>query len=94
MNEPKRRGRPPKAKLLQPVEPNARVEGDDCPEVGAWTVAGPLVLPVSEIACSKAQAYAMRVWNGQNTDLPRPERLERVRKALEGQGLSMEGVVL
>jgi hypothetical protein len=118
MNEPKRRGRPPKAKLLQP--PNAKVEGADapkCPECG-WVVGhyddcsvGMGVLPpvrepitnamadkaleiLSKAADPKAQAYALRVWNGQNTDLPRNERLDRVRRALDGQGLSMEGVVL
>lgn len=116
MNEPKRRGRPPKAKLLQPI--NARVEGADapkCPECG-WVVGhyddcpvGMGVKPADmdrvtlasiEAALEKvwtdsaAQIYAERVWNGQNTDLPRNERLDRVRRALDGQGLSMEGVVL
>lgn len=69
MNEPKRRGRPPK--LLE--------------------------LPVVDVqpqSIDPAQAYANRVWSGQSDHVPRNERLERVRKALEGQGLSMEGVVL
>jgi hypothetical protein len=120
MNEPKRRGRPPKAKLLQPSEPNAKVEGADapkCPECG-WVVGHyddcPVGMgvgvklanfaeakggvPVAEVHFkgdpSKAQEYALRVWNGQNTDLPRSERLDRVRRALEGQNLPFEGVVL
>jgi hypothetical protein len=41
-----------------------------------------------------AQAYALRVWNGQSRDVPRAEKLRRVAKALHGQGLSMEGVTL
>ena len=111
MNEPKRRGRPPKAKLLQPTEPNARIEGADapkCPECG-WVVghyddcgrgiAGPVLngdttREPETVLPSKAQAYAERVWNGQNRDLPRNERLARVRRALEGQNLPFEGVVL
>jgi hypothetical protein len=113
MNEPKRRGRPPKAKLLQPI--NAKVEGADapkCPECG-WVVGhyddcsvgmgvasakeqiGAMQAEVVNIwADSRAQAYALRVWNGQNRDLPRSERLDRVRRALEGQNLPFEGVVL
>jgi hypothetical protein len=129
MNEPKRRGRPPKAKLLQPSEPNAKVEGADapkCPECG-WVVGHYDDCPVGmgvdhptyvdvdgvvhqsstmlgikrEIEAAlldglhqQAQAYALRVWNGQNRDLPRSERLDRVRRALEGQNLPFEGVVL
>ena len=43
----------------------------------------------------RAQALAKRIWDGQSPDtLNRPERLERIRKALEAQGLSMEGVQL
>lgn len=41
-----------------------------------------------------ARAYALRVWEGQSINVPRAERLRRVALALEGQGLSMEGVVL
>jgi len=41
-----------------------------------------------------AQAYAQRVWDGQGHDVPRSERLVRVKRALDGQGLSMEGVIL
>jgi hypothetical protein len=107
MNEPKRRGRPPKAK----PEPNARIEGQDapsCPECGRVVghyddcgvgITGPVLngdthREPETVLPSKAQAYALRVWNGQNRDLPRSERLDRVRRALDGQGLSMEGVVL
>lgn len=93
MNEPKRRGRPPKAK----------VEGADV-ETCAVTVAEDAFLHraaveasvkvADGILVSQAQAYALRVWNGQSPDVPRNERLRRVAKALEGQCLSMEGVEL
>ena len=105
MNEPKRRGRPPKAK----TEPNARVEGaalpvgcaecgqavghyDDC-SVGMGVGLAEHVA-VIQAAINPAQAYASRVWHGQSPDVPRAERLERVKRALDGQGLSMEGVEL
>lgn len=45
-------------------------------------------------AAERAQAYAMRVWAGQSDGLGRGERVARVRRAVEGQGLSMEGVRL
>lgn len=81
MNEPKRRGRPPKAK---PCAECGQVEGhyDDCP-------AG-----LGVVAPSPAQAYADRVWCGQSVSADRAWRVERVRAALEGQGLPFEGVVL
>jgi hypothetical protein len=41
-----------------------------------------------------AQAYALKVWAGQEFSLGRAERVLRVRKAIEGQGLSMHGVEL
>lgn len=43
---------------------------------------------------SPAQGYAMRVWYGQSPSEDRAWRISRVREALEGQGLSMEGVEL
>lgn len=44
---------------------------------------------------ARAQALATRIWEGQSPDtFPPAERLERVRKGLEAQGLSMEGVIL
>jgi hypothetical protein len=133
MNEPKRRGRPPKVK----TEPNARVEGaalpvgcaecgqavghyDDCgagmgvvstfpttiandarriePGEVVQVYEDPFGAMKAEVintwAASRSQAYAERVWNGQSPDVPRAERLERVKRALDGQGLSMEGVEL
>ena len=110
MNEPKRRGRPPKAK------PNAQIEGadkgcadcgqvvghyDDCP-VGMGVLTKVLEQATVELRVEvdrqlpgyAAQAYANRVWAGQGHDVPRSERLKRVKIALDGQGLSMEGVVL
>lgn len=47
-----------------------------------------------EFARRRAKAYALRVWNGQSSGLPRAERIDRVRKALESQGMSMEGIEL
>jgi hypothetical protein len=87
MNEPKRRGRPPKAKVEALTEPH--INGDDSRQPED-------VLPVKaeNMGAALAQAYALRVWNGQSPDVPRAERLRRVAKALEGQGLSMEGVEL
>lgn len=32
--------------------------------------------------------YANRVWDGQSVDLPKPERIHRVKEALKGQGYS------
>lgn len=86
MNEPKRRGRPPKAKLLEQAVEAITPENVHQSE---WEV----VHRVPDMT-DAAQAYALRVWNGQSPDVPRNERLRRVAKALEGQGLSMEGVEL
>lgn len=41
-----------------------------------------------------AQAYAERIWNGQSPDLPRVERISRVRAGLERQGMSMDDIEL
>ncbi len=43
---------------------------------------------------NKAQAYAIRVWNGQTPSLGRGERVRRVKAAVEAQGLSFDGVKL
>ena len=79
MTEQKRRGRPPK-------------------QVTEATAIEPmhphLTAEVVTVANDAAQAYALRVWNGQTDTLPRNERMRRVALALEGQGLTMEGVVL
>jgi len=40
------------------------------------------------------QAYAMRVWKGQSVNVPYGERRWRVQKALEAQGMTMDGVTL
>jgi hypothetical protein len=97
MNEPKRRGRPPKAKLLD-VVPGTPMDAaySSSPVVAALERA---VLEVhmsspTEFDRRRAIGLARRVWDGQSPSLPRKERLERVRKALEKQGLSMEGVEL
>lgn len=125
MNEPKRRGRPPKARLEGGEVPVMNGDKDyGCPEcgqvvghyddcsigLGAFAAAAAAVhrdLPavIASVkpdsakaaamdAANAAQAYAERVWAGQSVSEPRTWRIERVRLALEGQGLSMEGVVL
>ena len=53
-----------------------------------------VMLSVEETARQVAQAYAMRVWNGQSIDAPRAWRIERVKQALEGQNLPFDGVIL
>lgn len=63
MNEPKRRGRPPKEQAASNLS-------------------------------AMAQAYAMRVWNGQAPQVSRKDRIERVKRALAGQNLPFEGVEL
>lgn len=110
MNEPKRRGRPPKvAAIEQAACPECgQVVGhaDDCP-VGLGVPVTPLQVAIAKAKEAvmapavwdeglrrQAQAYANRVWAGQSVSLPRAERLRRVKSALEGQGMSMEGVNL
>ena len=56
-------------------------------------MAAALAAPIPQ-ADSRAQEYALRVWNGQSESADRPWRLERVRAALEAQGMTFEGVVL
>jgi hypothetical protein len=119
MTEPKKRGRPPKAK------PEPKVEGADAAAVAKWAPKpcvvcgrveghyddcqvgmGVLTMGQAEsykraaaahrlmAATTPAQAYARRVWDGQSPEVHREERLRRVKLALDGQGLSMEGVEL
>lgn len=45
-------------------------------------------------ASEAAQAYALKVWSGQSDSLGRGERVKRVKAALEGQGMSFDGVKL
>lgn len=98
MNEPKRRGRPPKAK---PCEECGQVGShyDDCS--AGMGVADMATAIYDEINAQidrglqmRAQAYAMRVWNSQAPQVPRAERIRRVKVALEGQNLPFEGVTL
>ena len=85
MNEPKRRGRPPKAKAEVPAEVVlVQAEMRQAAEITAFGS--------SDI--NPAQEYALRIWNGQSPDLSRHERLGRIAEALKAQGLSMEGVEL
>lgn len=81
MNEPKRRGRPPKASI----------EGADVPVV-IERIEPSADAPLQQVFA--AQAYANRVWSGQSPSLPYGERWYRVKVALEAQDMSMDGVVL
>lgn len=98
MNEPKRRGRPPKvAAIEQAACPECGAVGrheDDCPVGMGVPAVAPAAPAVDEFARRQAQAYANRIWAGQSASLNRAERLRRVQSALEGQGMSMEGVSL
>lgn len=101
MNEPKRRGRPPKARIegadvvALPVR-EMGVPGDFVLTEVQHTQ--PPVLMARDVICDaeqhKAQAYALRVWNGQSPNVPRNERIKRVKAALVGQNLPTEGIEL
>jgi hypothetical protein len=65
------------------------------PKVRESEVVEPIVEAAKPIPEPAAQALANRIWVGQSPDaVPRGERIERIRQALEAQGLSMEGVKL
>ncbi len=82
MNEPKKRGRPPKVSNFAP----AAGVGEKVDEV---------TFHRDPAQAQLAQSYALRVWNGQSPSaMTREERIVRVKQALEGQGLPFEGVVL
>lgn len=98
MNEPKRRGRPPKAAAIEQATCTECGEvgrhEDDCPVGMGVPVVAPAAPAVDEFARRQAQAYANRIWSGQSVSLNRAERLRRVTAAIEAQGMSMEGVSL
>jgi hypothetical protein len=96
MNEPKKRGRPTNAEREARLLQVPRMNGDTSRE--PEDVRPVVELPVLEMppkvdeSLDRAQAYAMRVWSGQASDLKRAERIARVKRALEGQNLPTEGV--
>jgi hypothetical protein len=95
MNEPKRRGRPPK--LLAPPVVEQRFSTFPAVLADGALLVDPseaVQVHVDPFTTRLAQAYANRVWSGQSPDAPRAWRIERVRLALEGQNLPFEGVVL
>jgi hypothetical protein len=75
-------------------EQNVRVEGGDVGRQYDDEVPVPHPVNVARVEVSPSQAYALRVWSGQSVDVPVAERCERVRNALRGQNLPIEGVVL
>lgn len=78
MNTLKKRGRPTNAEIAaRGVTPEAERD------MAQFTVEAQARIAENE----KAQAYAMRVWAGQADDLGRGDRIARVMRALEGQGL-------
>jgi hypothetical protein len=81
MNEPKRRGRPPKAAPEVALMQAEMRQGVELSALGSSDI-------------NPAQVYANRVWAGQSPSLPYGERWYRVKLALEAQGLSMDGVEL
>lgn len=40
--------------------------------------------------CEAAQAYALRIWDGQSVDVSIPDRVERVVNGLRGQSMSID----
>lgn len=78
----KRRGRPPKGSYVETVgEAFVPASDESAPESSVFTQ-------------RQAQAYANRVWSGQSPDVKHAERIARVKRALAGQNLPFEGVVL
>lgn len=110
MSEPKKRGPKPKCKECGRKEGEGHYDDCPVGRGVALHVSAGVTPPSPEMnaaiakkteelrsevdAVSAAQAYAMRVWEGQSITAPRPWRIERVKAALEGQGLSFDGVVL
>jgi hypothetical protein len=55
----------------------------------------PIQVYVDPLTTKRAQAYALRIWNGQSPSaMDAKERVQRVKEALQGQGLPLEGVEL
>jgi hypothetical protein len=87
MNEPKKRGRPAKVRVDLTAEAMSGITGDEFERP-------PFVSEPSVFTQRQAQAYANRVWAGQSADVKHEERIARVQRALAGQNLPFEGVVL
>jgi hypothetical protein len=55
----------------------------------------PIQIYVDPLTTKLAQLYAERIWNGQSPSaMDTKERIQRVREALQGQGLPCDGVEL
>jgi hypothetical protein len=100
MNEPKRRGRPPNKAKVEGASITPEMARELTQEAVAADKAANADHPVYEVVGRRtdmhdiAQAYALRVWNGQSPDVKREEKIRRVKLALEGQNLPFEGVEL
>ena len=81
----KRRGRPPKVREAEAIEPTVI----DAPEDVIPALATELPQPDA-----LAQELALRIWNGQSPDVPREERIARIAAGLERQGFNMTEVSL
>ena len=81
-------------KPVSTKEANVRLEGGDVGVQYDDEVPVPHPVNVSRMEVTPSQAYALRVWGGQSVDVPVAERCERVRNALRGQNLPLEGVVV
>ena len=50
----------------------------------------PKVAAIEAPADNKAQAHAIRIWNGQSVDVPVIERVARIVNGLKEQGMSLD----
>lgn len=67
----------------------AQIEADEAQAMPAVAPEIPAI-----VIDARAQDMALRIWNGQSPDLLRHDRIERVARGLEAQGMSMDNVVL
>lgn len=86
INQPKKRGRPTNEELA------ARGVMSAAAELKRDIETMPFEAPGLDALHEAAQAYAMRVWAGQADDLGRGDRIARVVRALEAQGLPTGGI--
>jgi hypothetical protein len=98
VNEPKKRGRPSKAEIAarEPAS-GGKIATFTAPaeNVRKLDPNEPIQIYVDPLTTKLAQLYAERIWNGQSPSaMDTKERIQRVREALQGQGLPCDGVEL